>query len=287
MRCSGRSRPPWLPQAQDLGAGASLREAARRAGGTGQRSTTAPRSRPPGHSPTTSSSCGKGRGRFERLCAAALVDAERPDRSPHRRAGAARASPRPRSPARSCTSARSGAPGRAARPASPCRSGRGHPRLGRRQDRRRPLGDDVLRSPHRRGRVHGQHLVDDEPVAERSDGGQVLLHRRRQPGMRPDVGRHVERRDPPAGRGARPYAARVRSFAIAVAKNSRNRSTATGTASTITSGSATVALGRRAISRPCDVGMIIGLSIRFRSTAAFAAACAAHRWPSPWGLVGV
>ena len=35
MRCSGRSRPPRLPQAQDLGAGASLREAARRAGGTG------------------------------------------------------------------------------------------------------------------------------------------------------------------------------------------------------------------------------------------------------------
>ena len=78
------------------------------------------------------------------------------------------------------------------------------PRLRRRQDRRRALRHDVLRAPHRRGRVHGQHLVDDEPVAERTDRGQVLLHRRRRPGMRPDVGRHVERRDRPQAEAARP-----------------------------------------------------------------------------------
>ena len=70
-------------------------------------------------------------------------------------------------------------------------------RLGRRQDRRRPLRDDVLRSPDRRGRVHGQHLVDDEPVAERPNGGQVLLDGRHRPRVRPDVGGDVERRDRP------------------------------------------------------------------------------------------
>ena len=48
------------------------------------------------------------------------------------------------------------------------------PRLRRREDRRRPLGDDMLRSGHGRGGVHGEDLVDDEPVAEHTDRGQVI-----------------------------------------------------------------------------------------------------------------
>ena len=51
------------------------------------------------------------------------------------------------------------------------------PRLRRREDRRRALGDDVLRPPHGRGGVHRKDLADDEPVAEHADRGQVLLHR--------------------------------------------------------------------------------------------------------------
>ena len=78
------------------------------------------------------------------------------------------------------------------------------PRLRRRQHRRRTLRHDVLRAPHRRGRVHGQHLVDDEPVAERPDRREVLLHRRHGPRVRPDVGRHVERRDRPQPQASSP-----------------------------------------------------------------------------------
>ena len=69
------------------------------------------------------------------------------------------------------------------------------PRLGRRQHRRRPFDHHVLRSPHRRGRIHRQHLVDDEPVAQHPDGGQVLFHRRRRARMRADIGSHVKRGD--------------------------------------------------------------------------------------------
>ena len=44
------------------------------------------------------------------------------------------------------------------------------PRLRRREDRRGPLGDDMLRSAHGLGGVHGEDLVDDEPVAEHTRG---------------------------------------------------------------------------------------------------------------------
>ena len=119
------------------------------------------------------------------------------------------ASPLPRSPARSCTPSRSGAPDPAAPPAFPCRFGRGAPasRAGV-EHGRRALRHDVLRAPDRRGRVHGQHLVDDEPVAERPDRREVLLDGRHRPrvrpdvgGVRPDVGRHVQRRDRPQASG--------------------------------------------------------------------------------------
>ena len=79
------------------------------------------------------------------------------------------------------------------------------PRLGRRQHRRRPLGHHVLRAPHRRGRIHRQHMVDDEPVAQHPDGGQVLLDRRRRPRMRTDIGRHVQRGDSRASPGHEPH----------------------------------------------------------------------------------
>ena len=78
------------------------------------------------------------------------------------------------------------------------------PRLRRRQHRRRALRHDVLRTPHRRGRVHRQHLVDDQPVAERPDRGQVLLHRRHGPGVRPDGRGHVEAARSLAGSGREP-----------------------------------------------------------------------------------
>ena len=48
-----------------------------------------------------------------------------------------------------------------------------------------------------RRRVHRQDLVDDEPVAERPDRRQVLLDGRHRPRVRPDAGRHAERRDRP------------------------------------------------------------------------------------------
>ena len=87
------------------------------------------------------------------------------------------------------------------RPVAPARERGGVDRLeepaglGRREHRRRALGDDVLGPPHGRRRVHRQDLADDEPVAEHADGGQVLLDRGRRPGVGPDVGRHVQRRD--------------------------------------------------------------------------------------------
>ena len=67
--------------------------------------------------------------------------------------------------------------------------------LGRREHRRRARRDDVLGPPDGRRRVHRQDLADDEPVAEHADGRQVLLDGGRRPGVGPDVGRHVQRRD--------------------------------------------------------------------------------------------
>ena len=67
------------------------------------------------------------------------------------------------------------------------------PRLRRREHRRRALGHDVLRTAHGGSRVHPEDLVDDEPVAEHANRGQVLLHRRNRSRMGPDVGGHVER----------------------------------------------------------------------------------------------
>ena len=55
------------------------------------------------------------------------------------------------------------------------------------------LGDDVLRPPYRGRGVHREDLVDDEPIAEHADRGQVLLHRGGRPGVGPDVGGHMER----------------------------------------------------------------------------------------------
>ena len=61
------------------------------------------------------------------------------------------------------------------------------------RDRRRALRDDVLRAAHSRGRVHGEDLADDEPVAEHADRGQVLLDGRGRSRVSTDVGSHVER----------------------------------------------------------------------------------------------
>ena len=132
-------------------------------------------------------------------------------------------------------------------------------RLGRREHRRRARRHHVLGLPHGRRRVHRQDLADDEPVAEHAEGRQVLRDGGRRPGVRPDVGRHVQRRDrrePQAPRRAahharncptaRPYAARVRRFAIRAAKNSRNLATATGPASTISGGNTSRAVDERA-----------------------------------------
>ena len=123
------------------------------------------------------------------------------------------------------------------------------PRLGRRQHRRRPLGHHVLRAPHRRGRIHRQHLVDDQPVAQHPDGGQVLLDRRRRPRMRTDIRRHVQRRDRAQAqapsrtpRQEPPRRSRIRRARPGVGDLRReelqDRSTATGPVSTITAGSA-------------------------------------------------
>ena len=68
-------------------------------------------------------------------------------------------------------------------------------RLGRREHRRRARRHHVRRPPDGRRRVHRDNLADDEPVAEHADGRQVLLDRGRRPGVGPDVGRHVQRRD--------------------------------------------------------------------------------------------
>ena len=79
-------------------------------------------------------------------------------------------------------------------------------RLGRREPRRRARRHHVRRPPDGCRRIHRQDLADDEPVAERAEGRQVLLDGGRRPGVGPDVGRHVQRRDrlePQAPRRAR------------------------------------------------------------------------------------
>ena len=114
-------------------------------------------------------------------------------------------------------------------------------RLGRREHRRRALGDDVLRSPHGRRRVHGEDLADDEPVAEHADGGQVLLAVGAEPGWvrmwaATCSGETASSASPRASHQARncptarPYAVRVRRLTIRAAKNSRNFPTAAGPA---------------------------------------------------------
>ena len=137
-------------------------------------------------------------------------------------------------------------PHRDERPVAPARERRGVDRLeepaglGRREDRRRGLCHHVRRPPDGCRRVHRQDLADDEPVAEHADGRQVLLDGGRRPGVGPDVGCHVQRRDRrgapgPAPRttpGTAPRPARTppasSAFAIRAAKNSRKRSTAAG-----------------------------------------------------------
>ena len=57
-----------------------------------------------------------------------------------------------------------------------------------------PLVTTCFRPPHRGRRIHPEDLADDEPVAEHADRGQVLLHGRGRPRVRPDVGRDVKRR---------------------------------------------------------------------------------------------
>ena len=113
----------------------------------------------------------------------------------------------------------------------------------------------------RRG-VHRQDLADDEPVAEHADGRQVLLDGGRRPGVGPDVGRHVQRRDrrePQAPRRAPrqklPHGPPVRRARAPVrdprGENSRNFSTATGPASTISRGSTSAARGASAVRAGC------------------------------------
>ena len=121
-------------------------------------------------------------------------------------------------------------------------------RLGRREHRRRALRDDVLRPPDGRRRVHRDNLADDEPVAEHADRRQVLLDGGRRPGVGPDVGRHVQRRDrrePQAPRlaprqelphGSPVRRPRPRGWRSARRKTRESFSTAAGPASTISRG---------------------------------------------------
>jgi hypothetical protein len=37
----------------------------------------------------------------------------------------------------------------------------------------------MLRTTHSGGRIHRQHLADDEPIEQHPDGGELLLHTRR------------------------------------------------------------------------------------------------------------
>ncbi len=76
------------------------------------------------------------------------------------------ASPRPRSPARSCTPSRSKAPGHEDRPATPRRSPRAATASRPASAPASPPWSPRASVPHRRGRIHRQHLVDDQPVAQ-------------------------------------------------------------------------------------------------------------------------
>ena len=92
------------------------------------------------------------------------------------------ASPPPRSPARSCTPARSAAPDRGGRPASPCRSGRGAPRLGRRQHQRRALRHDVLRAPHEAAGFTGSTWWTTSQSQSAQIAARCCFHLRHHPG---------------------------------------------------------------------------------------------------------
>ena len=106
----------------------------------------------------------------------------------------------------------------------------------------------------------GRTWADDEPVAERADRGQVLLHSRgRPPGgsgcgprtwsgstdssRRPRPSHHPRTALPPARTPPR-----VRSFAIRPAKNSTNFPTATGPALTISRGNASATASTAGVS---------------------------------------
>ena len=56
-----------------------------------------------------------------------------------------------------------------------------------------PLVTTCFGPPHRGRGVHREDLIDDEPVAEHADRGQVLFHRRDRSRVSTDVGSHVER----------------------------------------------------------------------------------------------
>ena len=102
---------------------------------------------------------------------AALLVQPQPPPLPLPKVNPAAASPPPRSPARSCTPARSAAPGPAAPPPSPCRSGRGAPVSP-------PAGVSTgvapfvttCFGPRTDTAGFGGHLVDDQPAAEHPDG---------------------------------------------------------------------------------------------------------------------
>ena len=81
----------------------------------------------------------------------------------------------------------------------------GRPRLRRRQHLHRALRHDGLRTLHRRGRVHRQHLVDDEPVAEPGSrpGGSGGRSRRSGDGSLPRCPGPESQRGRPEGRRVR------------------------------------------------------------------------------------
>ncbi len=116
-----------------------------------------------------------------------------------------------------------------------------------REDRRRPLGDDVLRAADGRGWVHRQDLWWARGLGLRDvsplhvsrlhpDPPGIGPDREAAPGREPHA-RRLARRQPPRNcPTAGPYAARVLTFAILPAKNSGNRATADGPVSTVTCG---------------------------------------------------
>ena len=131
------------------------------------------------------------------------------------------------------------------------------PRFGRREDRRRALGDNVLRPPDGRGRVRGEDLAGDEPVAEHADRGQVLFHGQDRAWVGPNVGGHVERGDSPPtpGRGPRTTPGTAPRPARTPPASSRSRSAPRRTPETVRRRPArrrrSAAAARRPRSLPC------------------------------------